>query len=173
MLARQIENGAPFDVFLSADEAFVNGLGPRVESKAAFAHGRLAIWSKSGKYLVLRDLSDAKVIAIANPATAPYGKAAKAALEKAGLWQSLKTRVVIAESVRQAFQFAESGNADVCLCSGTFVLSNGGVIVPEAPPLKQVAAIVRDSKNAAAGQRFLAWLQSKAGRAALRSFGFE
>lgn len=173
MLARQIENGAPFDVFLSADEAFVDGLGERVESKTTYANGRLAIWSKSGKYLTLRDLPDSKVIAIANPATAPYGKAAKAALEKVGLWETLKSRIVIAESVRQAFQFAESGNADVCLCSGTFVLSKGGRVVPEAPALKQVAAIVKDSKNREAGRRFLAWLRSKAGREALKSFGFE
>ena len=173
MLARQIENGAPFDVFLSADEGFIDRLGERVESKFVYARGRLAIWSKSGKYSGLKDLDQAKVIAIANPGSAPYGRAARAALEKAGLWEGLKSRIVYAESVRQAFQFAESGNADVCLCSGTFVSSKGGIVVREAEPLRQVAALVGASRNAPAGRRFLAWLRSAAGQRALRQSGLE
>ncbi|MBX9737856.1 MAG: molybdate ABC transporter substrate-binding protein [Phycisphaerales bacterium] len=173
MLARQIENGAPFDVFLSADDEFVNKLGDRVEDRFAYAAGRLAIWSKSGKYQRLGELEAAKVIAIANPATAPYGRAAKAALERAGLWERVKSRVVYAESVRQAFQFAESGNADVCLCSGTFVLSKGGTVVREAAPLRQVAARVKGSPNEAAGRVFLDWLRSRAGQAVLRQGGLE
>ena len=173
MLSRQIENGAPFDVFLSADEEFVNRLGPRVEGPFVYARGRVALWSRAGKYKQLRDLETAKVIAIANPATAPYGRAAKAALEKAGLWEPLKSRIVFAESIRQAFQFAESGNADACLCSATFVLSRGGWVVREAEPLRQVAAMVKGTRKAAAAQLFLDWLRSRAGQAVLRSQGLE
>src|SRR5207248_177837 len=99
-LARQIENGAPFDVFLSANELYVSQLASTGQLDPAsirtYAFGRLALWSKSAEFKQLDQLAAAKVrhIAIANPAHAPYGVAARQALEKAGTWKAVEPRIV-------------------------------------------------------------------------------
>ena len=98
-LLRQIENGAPFDVYLSANEQYVtDGIARKVLTGPArqYAVGHVALWSKTGAFRDLGQLRDPKIlhIAIANPAYAPYGAAAKAVLEKAGLWKELEPKIV-------------------------------------------------------------------------------
>lgn len=166
-LARQIEQGAPFDLFLSADENFVAqvvqaGRGDPA-SVQTYATGRLALWSKSGAVRELQDLGRPAVtrIAIANPTHAPYGRLAKEALERAGLWDKLQPRLVLAETVRQTMQFAGTGNVDAALTSWTLVHDKNGVLLPDA--IRQTGVVIRGSKNAAAAAQVLAFLRSSAG----------
>ena len=178
MLARQIENGAPFDLFLSADEYQLeplikkNKVNP--DSRQIYAIGRIAIWSKSAAFKDLSDLRKARAIAIANPLTAPYGRAAKEALEKAGLWTQLQDKVVQAESVRQAYQFAESGNADVCLTAYSLVFDQGGILVKDDlhRPLRQIGVVINKSKRRKEAAAFLDFLLSPTGRSLLATHGF-
>ena len=174
-LARQIEQGAPFDAFLSADEKFTRQLidGGRADSATLqiYAVGRLALWSKSGNARQLSDLAkpEIKRIAIANPAFAPYGRLAKEALQDAGLWQAIEPKIVLSETVRQTMQFAETGNVDATLTSWTLVHNRNGIQLPDS--IRQSAVIVKGSKNAEAADRFLKFLQSPAGQGILARHG--
>lgn len=178
MLARQIENGAPFDLFLSADEFQIEPLTKKnkvnADSRQIYAIGRLAVWSKSGTFKTWADVSRAQHIAIANPLHAPYGRAAQEALEKSGLWAKVQDKLVLAENVRQAFQFAESGNADVCLTAYSLVFDQGGVAVPEDlhRPLRQIGVVVSKSKQKKEATAFLDFLLSPAGRSIFATHGF-
>jgi len=175
-LARQIENGAPYELFLSANRAYAERLVAAGKAKREdlypYATGRLAMWSKSGRYKRLEDLLDPAVrqIAIANPAHAPYGQAARQALEKAGLWSRLAPKLVYAESVRQTMQFAESGNVDVTLTAWTLVHARAGILVPAEmhAPLTQYGVPVASSPS---GRRLLAWLVGPEGQKLLRAGG--
>ena len=134
MLARQIENGAPYDVYLSAR---VYGLG------------RVAIWSKDGSIGKLSDLGSVRRLSLPNPAHAPYGVAARQALEKEGIWKSLEARIVYAENVRQALQFTESGNVDAAITAWSLVFDRGGILIPAGlhAPIRQAAGVVAASSN--------------------------
>jgi molybdate transport system substrate-binding protein len=178
MLTRQIENGAPFDVFLSASEEFTDQLLKKNridrDSRRVYAIGRLALWSSLGSFRTAADLRRARVIAIANPQHAPYGKAAMQALFQLGLAGELKDRIVFAENVRQALQFAESGNADVAITAWSFVYNRDGVLLPEElhAPLRQIGAVVNKTKNRKQAQAFLDFLVSEKGRALFAQNGF-
>src|SRR5215469_11939531 len=131
-LAQQIRNGAPYDVYLSANERFVKELAAErrllPETVRVYAYGRIALWSKSGQIHTLADLRrpEVKHVAIANPAHAPYGAAARAALEQQGLWRELETKVVYGENIEQTFQYAETGNADAAIVAWSLVIRKGG-----------------------------------------------
>ena len=177
-LLRQIENGAPFDIFLSASEQYVlEGVakGLLIGPPRVYAIGRIALWSRSGVVQKLDQLTDPAVlhIAIANPAYAPYGLAAKQALEKAGLWKVLQSRIVFGENIRQTLQYAESGNADAAIVSWTLVHNIGGVLLPDRlhAPLRQAGAIVKSSSQPAEAKRFLDFLMSAKGRTVLNGHG--
>lgn len=180
-LSRQIAQGAPFDVFLSANEEFVKKLTDagklRPESVASYANGRLALWSRSRRFRTLEDLAapGALHIAIANPAHAPYGAAAQNALSHSGLWKKLKAKVVYGENVQQALQFAQTGNADVAITAWSLVFDRGGVLLPadSHQPIRQVGAVVAGTRNPEAAAAFLRFLSGPAGREILRRFGFE
>jgi molybdate transport system substrate-binding protein len=174
MLARQIEAGASFDVYLSANRSFVDRLveAGAVRGTVPYARGRIAVWSKRG--LAWRDLGRADRISIANPAHAPYGVAAKEALEHQGLWHKLQGRLVYGENVRQAWQFAETGNVDMTITAWSLVKDRDGELVPEVwhKPIIQAAGIPVRARNPHAARRFLAWLTSAAGQKVLASEGF-
>jgi molybdate transport system substrate-binding protein len=175
MLARQIENGAPYDVYLSANEKFVTDLAARgmllPGSVCVYTVGRLGLWSKDGKIRDLKQLTDPRVrhLAIPNPAHAPYGAAAKEALTRMGLWRALEGRLVYAENVRQAFEYASSGNAEAVITSWTMVFDRGGILIDSAwhAPLRQSGAVVSTSKQPRAAQRLLDFLVSARGQALL------
>jgi molybdate transport system substrate-binding protein len=175
MLARQIENGAPYDVYLSANERFVTELAARgmvlPGSVCVYMMGRLGLWSKDGKIRDLKQLTGPRVrhVAIANPAHAPYGAAAKEALTRMGLWRALEGRVVYAENVRQAFEYASSGNAEAVITAWTLVFDRGGILIDSAwhAPLRQSGAVVSTSKQPRAAQRLLDFLMSPRGQALL------
>jgi molybdate transport system substrate-binding protein len=176
-LAHQIENGAPFDVFLSADERSVKELaaGGHLDADVViYAAGRLGLWSKDGRVRSLEDLKKPEVIhlAIANPDHAPYGIAARKALETQGLWREVQPKIVYGENVRQAMQFAESGNADAVITSWTLLIGRGVLLPVEwHDPIRQAGGVVKGSAQPTTARQFLKFLTSAEGRKILQSGG--
>jgi molybdate transport system substrate-binding protein len=189
-LTQQIENGAPQDVFLSADfvhpqELVANGL--TVESAPVpYARGELVLWARKdspAQPITLEVLTSTKVtkIAIANPLHAPYGLAATRALESLHLTQATKNKLVVAENIGQTAQFVESGNAQVGLISLTIASSPhyrelGSFVrfpVASYPAIRQCGVVLKSSKNQAAAEAFLKWLTSAAVQADLPKFGLD
>ncbi len=185
-LAQQVINGAPFDVFASADVGFVDrvlakGVGERT-TKSTYAFGRLAVWTPKGVAPVTQvsELEGASIkrIAIANPDHAPYGVAAVEALTTAGIYDAVKVRLVYGENVSDTYRLATSGNADAALVSLSLVIADrkGGayLIVPadEHRPLEQVLVVTASKKRAASAKAFAALVRSRDGRAVMRKFGF-
>lgn len=180
ILARQIENGAPFDVFLSANERYVVDLARsgRIEgfTTRAYASGVVGLWSLDGKITTLEALTKARTIALANPAHAPYGVAAKEALEKLDLWTRLKPKIVFGENVRQALQYAESGNADAVVTAWPLILGKPGAVrIPASlhQPIRQIGGIVKGSRRGEQAEAFLQFLTKGGGAAILESGGFQ
>lgn len=179
MLARQIQNGAPYDVYLSANEQYVKELVSSGDLVAGtvrlYALGRLGLWSKDGSVRRVEDLLSPEVlyVAIANPGHAPYGVAARRALESRGLWKSLKPKVVFAENVRQTFQYGDSGNADAIITSWTLVFDKGGVMLPAEwhAPIRQAGGVLKRSGQPEAARRFLEFLAGEQGQAVLVEHG--
>lgn len=191
MLTAQIENGAPFDLFLSADLSYPKRLIEGGFADAAsdstpitYAKGTLVLWVRKDSRLpspsldLLRD-PNLKRLAIANPDRAPYGRAAVAALQSLKLYDTLKPHIVTAENIAQAAQFVDSGNADAGLISLTSALtprlsaSGSYFVMPRDlyPPIEQGAAIVRKSTQHTAAQKLLDFLLSPPVQAELAKSG--
>jgi molybdate transport system substrate-binding protein len=176
MIAEQIRHGADYDLFLSANEEYVDRLirdgRANRSTKTRYATGRLGLWST--KSLRWNDLRSAKALAIANPQHAPYGSAAKQALEHEGLWSVLRDRIVYGENVRQTLQFAETANADAAIVAWSLVKMKGGQLLPAEwhQPIVQAAVIPNRTRNAEAAMRLLKFLLSSEGQKLLAEFGF-
>jgi molybdate transport system substrate-binding protein len=188
-LATQILQNAPFDVFLSADEphterVLAQGGSSRADA-VVFALGRLALWLPEDSPLpfeglgVLRD-PRVKHIAIANPAHAPYGEAAIAAMEQAGVLGDVRDRLVLGENVAQAAAFATSGAADAALIALSLAktppLDKGKVLVVPAgahKPLKQTLVVCRDRGHRDAAHALRDLLRSERARTILQQLGFD
>ena len=152
-LAEQIVQGAPFDVFASADSSYaakvLRSRGADPSSSIKFATGRVVMWVATGPPpATLRDLVDPKYrhIVLANPEHAPYGRAAKEALLNEGIWEQVKDRLVLADNVSDAMRIAQSGNADVGLVALSLVkaAANGQyteIAVDHHQPLNQMLVI--------------------------------
>ncbi len=186
----QLLNGAPFDLFLSADVSYPRELAARGlvadEGQFTYAIGRLAAWVPAGSPLDLqsaglRALADPRVkhVAIANPAHAPYGRAAVAALRGAGVYDQVASKIAYAENVAQALQFVQSGAADAGLVALALVRSPRAasgrfVEVPSDlyPPIEQGGAILKATPDAAPARAFAAYLTGGEGRTMLVSHGF-
>jgi molybdate transport system substrate-binding protein len=177
ILAEQTAAGAPYDVLLLANISYIRTLEKSgnviPDTIKVYAVGRLAFWSAEG--LGWRDLTTPKVrhLAIANPTHAPYGMAAKAALEKAGLWSQLEPKIVFGENVQQALQFAKSGNADVAITARSLV-PDGELVDPRLySPIEQGAAVVKGAAHESLARDFIRFLSSTQGQAVLKKFGFD
>lgn len=184
-LYAQLQNGAPFDLFFSADVTYPQHLQAAGLAKPGsfyvYATGKLALWvpqGGQGKELSLLTGPEIRRIAIANPAHAPYGRAAKQALERAGIWEAVNRKLVMGENISQAAQFVDSGNAQagiiaVSLLRGSKRTGYVWTIPQELySPLEQAAVILNSAKNAAAAAQFLAFLKSDAGGAIMQRYGF-
>lgn len=183
-LSQQIIEGAPYDVFASANLVYTEQL---VEAKEAlkdtlsvYARGRLTMWVKQGDApKSLEALLEDKYehVAIANPKHAPYGFAAKEALEAKGLWSKLPNKLVRGSNVRQAMQFAESGNAEVGLVAHSLALHGGGsfTLVDESlhKPLDQAIIVLSRTSKKAEAVKFIKFLSSDKGRALLAPYGLQ
>ena len=173
-LAHQIENGAPFDVFLAADTEHVDRLVEQglvsAESRRVYARGVLVVWSLTHDITSPADLASSrfKLIAVPKPEVAPYGRAAVDALKALGLWPSLEPKIVYAQNVAMAKQFAQSGNADAALMASSLVGSGDASETPEAlvisgdlhAPLDQALGIVTASSSLEAARAFAAFVLS-------------
>ena len=194
VLATQIQNGAPFDLFLSADLGYPKRLIDAGLADAAgtadsstpivYARGTLVLWARKDSHLPPPSLDllrnpGLKRLAIANPDRAPYGRAAVAALTSLKLYDALKPRLVTAENISQAAQFVDSGNADAGLISLTSALTprlaSGGAyfVVPRDlyPPIEQGAVIVSNTTQRAAAHKLLDYLLSAPVQAQLAKTG--
>jgi molybdate transport system substrate-binding protein len=190
-LTNQIRNGAPFDVFFSADEEYPEqliaaGLASK-ETLYRYSVGRLVLWVPSDSPLDLWRLGinalldpSIKKISIANPAIAPYGRAAAAALRHFGIYDQVASRLVIGENISQAAQFVESGNAQAGLVALSHALSPAmkdkgrywTVPLDAYPPLNQAAVVLSKSKQKDAARKFLRFVQSDEAIALLAKYGF-
>lgn len=186
-LTAQIQNGAPFDLFLSADLGYPRRLmdaGLADAAPVTYAKGTLVLWTRKDSHMPPPSLDllrspELKRLAIANPDRAPYGRAAVAALVSLKLYDALKQRLVTAENIAQAAQFVDSGNADAGLISLTSALtsrlaSSGSYFVIPGdlyPPIEQGAVIISKTTQRAAAQRLLDYLISAPVQAQLAKSG--
>ena len=178
----QIRHGAPYDIFISANETYPEKLiehGKAVKkSYTVFSRGKLALFTlKNIKLKSYKDVTKADRIAIANPKYAPYGKAALEFLKKTKLYEKVKGKLVYASNVSQAFQYVVSGGADVGLVALSLIIPYGKgnyLLVNERlySPINNVAVITINGKEKKASWEFIEFLKSEEAREILRSFGF-
>ncbi len=186
LLAKQIIEGAPFDVFAAANVSFVDDLIARGdgvgESKALYARGRIVLWTARNAHVPVPESVASLArpeyvrIAIANPEHAPYGKAAQQALQNAGVWTIVQPRLVYGENIQQALQFAQTGNADVAIAALSLAMGSGGTYetIDESlhQPIDQAFVICKSAKDYARAARFISFVASPEGRHIMRRHGF-
>jgi molybdate transport system substrate-binding protein len=185
MLTRQIENGAPMDLFAAANVAYVNQLEQKglivPDTKAIYARGRITLWTTADSPLKVETVSDLtrpeiKRVAIANPDHAPYGLAAKQALESAGVWESVKPKLVYGDNIRQTLQYAETGNVDVSIVALSLSQQSKGrwTLVPEQlhQPIDQGLAVIKSTHNEQAARAFASFVTGPRGKEILGKYGF-
>jgi molybdate transport system substrate-binding protein len=187
-LATQIQNGAPIDIFLSADYSFPEQLvaAGLTDAKVPtpYAKGTLVLWARKDSPLQPIDgnsLSDPRIksLAIADELHAPYGRAAVAALTRMKLYDTLKPRLVIGENITQAAQYVESGNAQLGLISLTIASTahfkevGTYVLIPTStyPPINQCAVVMAKSDRKDEAHEFLDWMLSDEVQSHLKDFG--
>jgi molybdate transport system substrate-binding protein len=188
---QQIQNGAPFDVFFSANLDYAKKLedaGLTVPGTYyAYAKGKLVIWvpneSKIDLNSGLKALLDPSVkkIAVANPEHAPYGKAAVAALEKENIYEKAKDKLVLGENISQAASFVVSGAADIGIVALSLALSPNmqgkgryaDIPVADYPPIEQACVILKSSKNQEEAKEFVSFVKTPAITNVLKLYGFE
>jgi molybdate transport system substrate-binding protein len=184
-LYSQIINGAPYDVFLSADEEaprllFEKGLG---EKPLLYATGKVVLWGAGKEICGAKDWKDAlkrpgvRKIAIANPVTAPYGAAAEAAMKKAGLWDGIRDRLVLAQNVGQSFQYAVAGGTDGSFCALSAALSEPGArgcyyLIDEAPAIRQAASLLARTTRKSDASRLIIFLNSPKATEIKKRYGY-
>ena len=187
----QIQNGAPFDLFFSADVEYAKKLEADGLAEPGtlynYAVGRIVIWMPQGVKVDLNvqgmdALLDAAIqkIAIANPAHAPYGRAAVAAMKKSGIYEKVEPKLVYGENISQATQFVQSGNAQAGIIALSLAISpamkdSGKMwLIPAGlhPPIEQAAVVVKSSQKKEAAKAFLEYIKSAAGKAVMEKYGF-
>lgn len=183
----QIQQGAPYDLFFSADIGY-----PRELEKSGFAGapsvpyatGRIVLWSPSrdASKMTLKDLADSKIgkVAIANPQHAPYGKRAEEALKASGVWEVVSAKAVYGENISQTAQFVQTGNAEVGILAlslavnPTLAEKGGYYLIPENlhQPLEQGFVILKRAVENPLAKRFAAYMSKPEARAVMKRYGF-
>lgn len=185
----QITNGAPFEVFLSADDETPAKLENEAHAvkgtRFTYAIGKLVLWSATANYVDSQgdvlSKGDFKHIALANPKTAPYGAAAMEALKNMGLLEKAQAKVVQGENIAQTHQFVSTGSAELGFVALSQVfkdgkLTNGSAwIVPEKnySPIRQDAIILNKGRNNPGAIALMSYLKGEKARVIIRSFGYE
>ncbi|MGE0872145.1 MAG: molybdate ABC transporter substrate-binding protein [Kofleriaceae bacterium] len=185
LLAKQIEQGAPFGLYAAANKNFTDIVVKSGHCDAAstyvYARGRIVVWTPNqvAKPMDLRDLADPrfKRISIANPEHAPYGLAAKQALEKAGIWDAVKDRIVLGENVQSTLVYAREGNADAAIVALSLAtVTEGGAFVNVDPalhaPLDQQLVVCGRGREADAARKLARFVASKEGHELMTRYGF-
>ncbi|HEY1676897.1 MAG TPA: molybdate ABC transporter substrate-binding protein [Candidatus Sulfotelmatobacter sp.] len=188
---QQIQNGAPFDMFFSANRDYPNKLDSAglVEkgSYYGYAKGRIVVWTPNDSKLDigsgLKSLLNPKIskIAIANPQHAPYGQAAVAALQKEGIYDTVKGKFVLGENISQTASFVVSGSADVGVIALSLALSPNlkekgryaEIPTVDYPPIEQACVILSSSKKKEVAKQFLAYVKTPEVAEILKKYGFE
>ena len=186
----QIQNGAPFDLFFSADIDYARKVDAAGLAEPGtlyeYAIGRIAIWTPADTKVDVtrlgwKGLLDPSVqkISIANPEHAPYGRAAVAALGKAGIYEQVKAKLVYGENISQAAQFVQSGNAQAGIVAMSLAVSprmkdgkRWEIPADMHPPIEQAAILLKSANNKDAARAFLEFVKSEPGRATLAKYGF-
>ncbi len=184
-LAQQIARGAPVDLFAAANQKFVEDLDKQgllfSDTKALYGVGRITLWQREGSTLEIRDIQDlmkpeVKRVAIANPDHAPYGVAAREALQSAGIWDAIQPKLILGENIKQAQQYAETGNVDVAIAALSLSVEKPGkwVLVPPElhNPLAQMLAVPKSALHPEEAKQFAAFINSEKGRPLMRKYGF-
>jgi molybdate transport system substrate-binding protein len=184
-LAQQIDNGAPFDLFAAADTTHVDSLVSTqkvtADSRSIYALGQLVLWIPKGEQSGVRELKDltgqqVRFIAVAQPELAPYGQATIEVLKNVGIWDVVQPKLVYANSISQAKQMAESGNADAAFTACSLVLHDRGTVLKIDPhlyhPIEQAMAIVASSPRIEEAKQFRSFLLGPDGRTILAKSGY-
>lgn len=181
-LTQQIEQGAPVDLFLSANEAFVDRLiqnGNAVaETRGIYAVGRLVLWSKD-RTVTLDQLttSDIRTIAMANPDTAPYGLATRETLQTLQLWDSLQPKLIIGENIEQTLTLAQTGNVDVAFVALSLAMPSAGywTLIPATNhlPIQQALAVMTNAPYPQEARAFAAFILGEQAQAIFKRYGYE
>lgn len=184
-LYSQIKNGAPYDVFLSADEE-----RPEILQKEGWTHGtfiyargQAILWSANPSFCKAPTWQEAlkndriKKIAIANTVTAPYGTAAMTALRKSGQWDALQSKLVIAQSIAQSFQYASTESVDAGFCALSAASTPEGrkgcfFKIPEAPDIVQAGCVAKNAKNSKAAELLSIFLMSDHAAQIKKKYGY-
>lgn len=188
-LYAQIQNGAPFEVFLAADEATPARLeaeGAGVPgSRFTYASGKLVLWSAQAGYVddqgALLEGNRFRHLALANPKAAPYGLAATQVLDKLGLSEAVQSKLVEGQSITQAYQFIASGNAELGFVALSQVYKDGQIssgsawLVPDElyAPIKQDALLLKQGENNPAARALLEYLRGPKAAAIIQSYGYQ
>ena len=186
LLTRQIENGAPMDVFAAASVDYIDQLEQKglilSDTRAIYARGRIVLWTAKESPLKIEKLTDlnaneVKRIAIANPDHAPYGMAAREALQAVGIWDSVKSKLVFGDNIRQTLQFAETGNVDVAIVALSLAKQSEGrwSLIPAElhKPINQGLAVIKGTTKEQSARAFANFMTGPEGQAVLAKYGFE
>jgi molybdate transport system substrate-binding protein len=185
LLAKQIEHGAPFDLFAAANTSFLDKLRDKGlivdDSRRLYARGRIVLAVNKKTRLHVTQLPDLlqpgiKAIAMANPRHAPYGLAAQQAMEKLGMWDRVRPKLVYGDNIRHTLELIQTGNAEV----GVIALSVAKVpeidwtLIPDDlhAPIDQALAIIKGTKMEAQARRFIHFVNQPAGRLIMKKYGF-
>lgn len=184
-LSQQIENGAPADVFFAADEAYLIALERKglvvAGTRQLYAIGRIVLVERAGlpPVTTLADLarSDVGRVAIANPDHAPYGRAARDAMMRVGVWPTVQPQLVLGENVSQTFQFVRTGNADAGVVALSLAIGTPGTrysVIDAAlhDPIAQSAGVIARTRQSTAAVDFLAFVNGPVGRPIMKKYGF-
>ncbi len=186
-LAQQIERGAPFDLFYAANQSFIEDLDAQglviADTMEVYAQGRITLWTRADSPLRPQQIEDLVQpeyarIAIANPEHAPYGQAAKEALEKAGIWETVKPRLVFGENIAQTLTIADTGNVDVAIVALSLSVQGTGnwELIPAElhpeNPLIQMAAAITGTPREAEARAFIDFVNGPTGHEIMKKYGF-
>jgi molybdate transport system substrate-binding protein len=184
-LYSQITNGAPYDLFLSADEERPAKLykDGAAHTPFIYARGQVILWSANKDFCQAKSWQDAlkkeqvQKIAIANTQSAPYGAAAKKALEKSGMWDALQSKLVNAQDIAQSFQYASTFAVGAGFCAMSAAISPEGkkgcfFVLDEAPEIIQSACLLKRTANRAAVEKFVEYLASPAAKEIKVRYGY-
>ncbi|HKG46047.1 MAG TPA: molybdate ABC transporter substrate-binding protein [Pyrinomonadaceae bacterium] len=185
MLTRQIEHGAPVDLFAAANISYIDQLEQKSliipDTKGIYARGRITLWTPDESPLRLQSIADlarpeVTRIAIANPDHAPYGLAAKQALQSASIWAQVQPKLVYGDNIRQALQYAQTGNVEVAMVALSLSIQSNGrwTLIPEElhQPIDQGLAVIKTTSNEKAARAFAAFISSPQGKAIMKKYGF-
>jgi molybdate transport system substrate-binding protein len=184
-LAQQIERGAPVDLFAAADVGRIDALEAKglilPVTRKAYALGRITLWTRADSALRFERIEDllrpeVQRVAIANPDHAPYGVAARQAMQSAGIWERMQDRLVLAENAQQALQYAQTGNVDAAIVPLSLSDHGGArwVLVPAElhKPIIQTLAVIKRTTHEREARKFADFVTGPQGQELLRKYGF-